>query len=124
MSKRAAAPVTPSVAAKRPGAGVTIDQIRLKRLREEAMMSRADLARKMSDGPETDPEIAFTITPDAIAKIENGWRRPKPITFERLCSALGISSVELLPVPPVTVPLPCRHCAAMYGHEPGCPDAT
>lgn len=85
------------------------------RLRNEALLSRADLARKMSDGPDGE----FTITPDAIAKIENGFRRPKPATLARLCSALGVGSEQLLPSPAY-----CEHCHGATGHEPGCPEAA
>lgn len=107
-------------AAKRPGAGVTVDRARLVRLRQEAMLSRADLARKMSDGPDGE----FTITPDAIAKIENGFRRPKPATLARLCMALGVGSDQLLPSSaPDTEP--CDDCGTMTGdHLPACREAT
>ena len=109
---------------KRPGAGVTIDPKRLIRLRETRLLSRAQLAAKMSDGDDD-----YKVTPDAIAKIENGKRRPKTSTLGRLCQALGCEPEYLLvdqgaqnPVTPVRVP--CRYCGALYGHESGCPDAT
>jgi transcriptional regulator with XRE-family HTH domain len=109
-------------AIKRPGAGVDIDRERLIRLREVRLMSRAQLAARMSgDG--------FSITPDAIAKIENGYRRPKTATLGRMCEALDCEPEDLLPVltgPPAPTPVraACPHCDALYGHEPECRDAT
>jgi transcriptional regulator with XRE-family HTH domain len=77
-------------AIRRPGAGITIDRDRLVRLRQERRLSRAQLAEAMAGN-------GYTITPDAIAKIENGWRRPKPRTLDALCKALHCESTELLP---------------------------
>jgi transcriptional regulator with XRE-family HTH domain len=116
-------------AIKRPGAGVTIDRERLIRMRQTRLLSRAQLAAKMSDLGDSD----WKITPDAIAKIENGYRRPKTSTLSRLCEALGCEPEELLPVSAVVLPpapapepqrVPCPYCDALYGHEPGCRDAT
>lgn len=106
-------------AIKRPGAGVTIDRDRLIRMREVRLLSRAQLAAKMSGN-------GYSITPDAIAKIENGYRRPKTSTLSRLCEALGCEPEELLPLPSASAAerLPCEHCGAQFGHESGCPDAT
>lgn len=108
-------------AIKRPGAGVTIDRDRLVRMREVKLLSRAQLAAKMS----TDPD-EFKITPDAIAKIENGYRRPKTSTLSRLCEALGCEPEDLLPreSEPSADRVPCPYCDGLYGHEPGCRDAT
>jgi DNA-binding Xre family transcriptional regulator len=114
-------------AIKRPGAGVDIDRKRLIRMREVRLLSRAQLAEKMSAG-----EDEFTITPDAIAKIENGYRRPKTATLSRLCEALDCEPEELLPAAAASAPRTplsparraCPHCSALYGHEPGCRDAT
>jgi transcriptional regulator with XRE-family HTH domain len=107
-------------AIKRPGAGVAIDRERLIRMRTEKLLSRAQLAAKMStvDG--------YSITPDAIAKIENGYRRPKTSTLSRLCEALGCEPEELLPLAqaPPAGRTPCEYCGAQFGHESGCRDAT
>lgn len=96
-------------AIKRPGAGVEIDRERLVRLRQARLLSRAKLAEVMSNGPcalcgeayRHEPECqnagAYTITPDAIAKIENGRRRPKTDTLARLTVALGCTPEDLLP---------------------------
>lgn len=110
----------PRTMIKRPGAGVDIDRERLVRLREIRLLSRAQLAAKMSDDE-------FSITPDAIAKIENGYRRPKTTTLSRLCEALGCDPEDLLPDRPAAVTpvrVPCPECKGLYGHEPGCPHAT
>lgn len=134
---------TAQAAVKRPGAGVAIDRDRLVRLRQEALLSRSQLAAKMSGGPceacgedythagDCPNGRQYTITPDAIAKIENGYRRPKTSTLARLCTALGCEPEELLPGPdvppplaPVAGPVACEHCNALYGHEAGCKDAT
>lgn len=108
---------------KRPGAGVTIDRGRLIRMRETKLLSRAQLAAKMSENKDED---GFSITPDAIAKIENGFRRPKTSTLSRLCDALGCYPEDLLPdVPkPKQERVACPHCGGLFGHEPGCRDAT
>lgn len=107
---------------KRPGAGVTIDRDRLIRMREVKLLSRAQLAALMSNDD-------YSITPDAIAKIENGYRRPKTSTLSRMCAALDCQPEELLPVVPANGDgsrprLPCPLCDALYGHEPGCKNAT
>jgi transcriptional regulator with XRE-family HTH domain len=113
---------------------VTIDRKRLVRLRQSRLLSRAQLAAKMT-------EAGYSITPDAIAKIENGYRRPKTATLKMLCEALGCTPEDLLPAeepaqddPPArydpgqknqAIDLGvCRECGARFGHEPGCPHAT
>jgi transcriptional regulator with XRE-family HTH domain len=122
-------------AIKRPGAGVAIVPERLIRLRttHSPPLSRAQLAEKMSAGDDD-----WKITPDAIAKIENGHRRPKTSTLSRLCEALGCEPEDLLPDvassrrydpggknQAIDSPrVPCQHCGALFGHEPGCRDAT
>lgn len=99
---------------------MAIDRKRLIRMREIRLLSRAQLAAKMSD-----PDNGYTITPDAIAKIENGYRRPKTSTLSRLCDALNCEPEDLLPLPAADpAKVPCEHCGALFGHEPGCIDAT
>lgn len=100
---------------RRPGAGIPIDRDKLVRLRLDRLLSRAALADAMRDDDE-----GFKITPDAIAKIENGHRRPKPRTLAKLCEALGCEATDLF----MAEGGPCRKCEAKFGHEPGCPDAT
>jgi transcriptional regulator with XRE-family HTH domain len=111
-------------AVKRPGAGVTIDRERLVRMREIRLLSRAQLAAKMSA-----EDDEFSITPDAIAKIENGYRRPKIVTLDRICEALGCQPEELLPAAQPALPASsrrtaCKNCGGIYAHDSGCPDAT
>lgn len=106
---------------KRPGAGVDIDRGRLVRMREVRLLSRAQLAARMSVN-------GFSITPDAIAKIENGYRRPKTVTLGKLCEALDCTPEELLPDRAVTdgtpVRKPCADCGGLYAHDSGCEYAT
>lgn len=110
-------------AVKRPGAGVTIDRERLVRMREIRLLSRAQLAARMS--AEDDD---FSITPDAIAKIENGYRRPKIVTLDRICVALGCQPEEILPAAQSSATpgrrTACKNCGGIYAHDSGCPDAT
>jgi transcriptional regulator with XRE-family HTH domain len=115
---------TSRTAIKRPGAGIGIDRDQLVRLRQGALLSRAQLASAMSDDDSATNPDAWSITPDAIAKIENGWRRPKTATLARLCKALGCTPEDLLPQPGSAPLAPCPHCGGRYGHEPGCRDAT
>ncbi len=122
-------------AARRPGAGVAIDSVRLVRMRIVRRLSRADVALKMSNGPcaicdhpyshrpDCPNASQFTITPDAIAKIENGHRRPKTATFGRLCDALGCEPEDLL-LELSGTPRPCEDCRGVYAHESGCRYAT
>ena len=123
-------------AGRRPGAGVDIDSGRLIRMRQVKLQSRSDLALKMSNGPcgtcgrpyshapECPRASEFTITPDAIAKIENGYRRPKPITLGKLCAVLECQPEDLLPALTSGRPKPCLDCKATFGHESGCRYAT
>src|SRR5438046_4668162 len=94
---------------QRQGAGIPVDRARLVRMGTERLLSRADLALKMSHGPcpscgrpySHSPRCQrrgeFTVTPDAIAKIENGQRRPKTVTLARMCEAVGCQPADLLP---------------------------
>lgn len=92
-------------------------------MRQARLLSRAQLADAMSD-PEPRGEGSYSITPDAIAKIENGHRRPKTTTLARMCKALGCEPEDLLPPEGADGLVPCEHCLALFGHEPGCRDAT
>lgn len=89
-------------------------------MREVRLLSRAQLAAKMSgDG--------FSITPDAIAKIENGYRRPKTVTLGKLCEALDCSPEDLLPdrvAAATPVRQACADCGGLYAHDSGCVHAT
>lgn len=69
---------------RRPNSGITIDIKRLKRLREEKTWSRQMLGRKAG------------ISPQTVAKLETGDRRPKPATLAALCDALGCEPTDLL----------------------------
>lgn len=117
---------------KRPGAGVTIDTARLARMRHELALSRQELAARMMGLDEYPPDEVraamaaageFTITPDAVAKIENGRRKPKAVTLRQLCAVLDCEPADLLPPMPPGTEI-CPDCLAQFGHEPGCPRAT
>lgn len=92
-------------------------------MRQARLLSRAQLADAMSD-PEPRGEGSYSITPDAIAKIENGHRRPKTATLARMCRALSCAPEDLLPPEGADGLVPCAHCKGLFGHEPGCRDAT
>jgi transcriptional regulator with XRE-family HTH domain len=64
--------------------GTNIDTKRLIRLREERTWSR-DLMSKRTG-----------LSPSAIAKIENGERRPSISTLALICDALGCEPADLL----------------------------
>lgn len=74
----------PKSAIRRPASGVNVDPDKLIRLRELKAWSRAELASEVG------------ISRDAIAKIENGARRPKAKTLRDLCTALGCEPADLL----------------------------
>lgn len=76
---------------RRPASGVAIDPERLRRMRERRALNRQQLA-EMVIMPNGKP-----MSRDAIAKIENGARRPKPATLRALCDALGCEPDDLLP---------------------------
>lgn len=88
-------------AIRRPASGMNVDPAKLVRLREEHGWSRQDLAgevgpylpsRTLPDG-RTEPG---RFSRDAIAKIENGERRPKAKTLTALCAALSCEPRDLL----------------------------
>jgi transcriptional regulator with XRE-family HTH domain len=89
---QAAAPV------RRPASGISIDPGRLIWWREDRIWSRQDLSDAVArlnlsdEGGEP-----LTVTRDAIAKIENGERKPKARTVRALCAALGITVRDLMP---------------------------
>lgn len=110
-------------AIKRPGSGIPVDRGRLTRLRQARLLSRAQLADAMSD-PEPRDEGSYSITPDAIAKIENGHRRPKTATLARMCKALGCTPADLLLPEEAGGLVQCAHCQGLFGHDSGCRNAT
>jgi transcriptional regulator with XRE-family HTH domain len=71
-----------------PVAGQVLDPSQLRGLREHQGWSQDGLAREAA---------RYLFTRDAIAKIENGTRRPKPVTFRALCAALDCQPEDLLP---------------------------
>jgi transcriptional regulator with XRE-family HTH domain len=58
---------------------------RLREAREEAVLTISELAKVSG------------VSEDAICKIENGHRRPRPGTLRRLARALGVKPQELRP---------------------------
>jgi transcriptional regulator with XRE-family HTH domain len=78
------------VAIKRPASGIAIDPERLAWWRETRGWSRQDLSDAVARLRLTDEYgEPLTVTRDAIAKIENGERKPKARTVRALCDALS-----------------------------------
>lgn len=71
-----------------PRTGQILDPATLREQREQRGWSPGDLAAAVA---------SLLFTRDAIAKIENGTRRPKPSTFRALCDALDCQPDDLLP---------------------------
>jgi transcriptional regulator with XRE-family HTH domain len=69
---------------------------RVRELREEAVLTVHELA-ELSD-----------VSEDAISKLENGRRRPRPSTLRKLARALDVDPRELRPRPQVVVDHPGR----------------
>jgi len=69
---------------RRPASGITIDNKRLMRLRNEKTWSREELGKRAG------------ISPATVTKLENGERRPKPATLAAICEALGCQPGDLL----------------------------
>lgn len=85
-------------AIRRPASGITIDPGRLAWHREDRIWSRQDLSDAVARLDLADENGApLTVTRDAIAKIENGERKPKARTVRALCAALGITVRDLMP---------------------------
>jgi transcriptional regulator with XRE-family HTH domain len=77
-------------AIRRPASGISIDPGRLAWWRESRGWSRQDLSDAVTALSLTDEDDApLTVTRDAIAKIENGERKPKARTVRALCAALS-----------------------------------
>lgn len=85
-------------AVRRPASGITIDPGRLIWHREDRIWSRQDLSDAVTRlGLLDENGGPLTVTRDAIAKIENGERKPKARTVRALCAALGITVRDLMP---------------------------
>lgn len=85
----------------RPASGLSIDPRRLAWWRESRGWSRENLSDAITELQLTDEDGApLTVTRDAIAKIENGERRPKARTVQALCAAL--SRVKVAQFDPAT----------------------
>jgi hypothetical protein len=80
----------PRRAISRPASGVAIDPRQLIAWRARRAMSRQDLADAVAAlGWTDDRGRPVRYTRDAIAKSENGYRKPKPRTLRALCAALS-----------------------------------
>lgn len=85
-------------AIRRPASGISIDPYRLTWHREDKPWSRQDLSDAVARlGLKDEFGDELTVTRDAIAKIENGERKPKARTVRALCQALGITVRDLMP---------------------------
>lgn len=84
-------------AIRRPMSGIAIDPDRLTWHRESRIWSRQDLSDAVAGLDLTDENGGrLTVTRDAIAKIENGDRKPKARTVRALCQALDIGVRDLM----------------------------
>jgi len=85
-------------AIRRPASGIAIDPARLAWWRESRGWSRQDLSDEVARLDLTDENgEELTVTRDAIAKIENGERKPKARTVRGLCLALSVPGDECTP---------------------------
>lgn len=88
----------PGQAIRRPASGISIDPYRLTWYREDKPWSRQDLSDAVARLELLDEAgEPLTVTRDAIAKIENGERKPKARTIRALCQALGVTVRDLMP---------------------------
>jgi transcriptional regulator with XRE-family HTH domain len=102
MTLTGAADRPTKTAIRRPASGVAISTHKLAAMRARRSMTRLQLAQRTL---ELDPlrwqddEGLWHggVSRDAIAKIENGQRRPKTSTLEKLCEALVCEPKDLLP---------------------------
>lgn len=78
---------------RRPASGIEIDPRKVRSMRERRALNRQELA-EMTIMPNGRP-----MSRDALAKIENGFRRPKPSTLRALCEALDCEPDDFLPDP-------------------------
>lgn len=84
----------------RPGSGVLIDPAKLTWMRNNRKLTRKQLSDKIREvsleqGITDDHEVPVTYSQDAVAKLENGERKPKMYTFEALCAALDCEPADL-----------------------------
>lgn len=87
-----------AAAIHRPASGLSIDPRRLTWWRESRGWSREDLSAEIRRLALADEDgLPLTLTRDAIAKIENGERRPKARTVRALCAALSTPDVPCVP---------------------------
>lgn len=92
-------------AVRRPASGIAIDPARLTWHRESRIWSRQDLSDAVARlGLTDESDEPLTVTRDAIAKIENGERKPKARTVRALCQALDIGVRDLMPGGDLLVP--------------------
>lgn len=86
-------------AIRRPASGFEIDPGKLIRWRAKRSWSRDDLALRIKNLDLHDEVTGqpYTVTRDAIAKIENGGRNPKPRTLRALCLGLSLADDPCVP---------------------------
>jgi len=73
----------------RPASGIVIDGHKLMAWRARRAMSRQDLSDAIAALKWRYPSGSkLTLGRDAIAKLENGYRKPKALTLRALCTAL------------------------------------
>lgn len=84
---------------QRPASGISVDPGRLAWWRESRGWSRQQLSREIARLHLTDEETGepVTVSRDAIAKHENGERRPKPSTVRAYCAVLSTPDHPCIP---------------------------
>jgi transcriptional regulator with XRE-family HTH domain len=84
----------------RPGSGVPLDPAKLTWLRTNRGMTRDGLSDKIAEVAREQQILdnhgePVTYSRDAVAKLENGERKPKMYTFLAICAALECDPAEL-----------------------------
>ncbi len=83
---------------RRPAAGIDIDPRLLVAWRNGRALSRQEMSDRIRNlGWKDDRDAPLVFSRDAIAKIENGYRRPRPLTLRAICAVLECSPPDLMP---------------------------
>jgi transcriptional regulator with XRE-family HTH domain len=85
---------------ERPGSGVPVSPEKLTWVRNNRKLTRDQLSERIAVVAREQNILdnhgqPVTYSRDAVAKLENGERRPKMYTFEAICAALGCEASDL-----------------------------